>query len=147
MRTDAVPDRNEVYLSRIVLQEALTKRVTTLAILEVSRLTQPINGFSEPPRKESIMAKFYVESGPVQLTFDAPNAQAAAVKAFQWSCDKQAEIDAVSPLEHLIEAEENGWQLHETIHVNEKGFGRFDGVSFDTLEIVSIWQGEAFPWV
>ena len=93
------------------------------------------------------MAKFYVESGPVRLTIDAQDAKTAAVKAFQWSCDKQAEIDARSPLEHVIEAEQNGWQLHETIHVNEQGFGRFDGETFDTLEIVSVWQGEAFPWV
>jgi len=55
--------------------------------------------------------KFYVESGPIRLILDAATAEEAAVKALQWTCDKQAEIQAVSPLDHMLEAEERGWHL------------------------------------
>jgi len=71
--------------------------------------------------------KFYVESGPIRLILDAATAEEAAVKAFQWTCDKQTEIQAVSPLDHMLEAEERGWQLWDEISVNEQGFGRWDG--------------------
>ena len=40
------------------------------------------------------MAKYYVESGQVRVVFDAENATEAAVRAFQWSCDKQAGIES-----------------------------------------------------
>ena len=85
------------------------------------------------------MPKFYVESGPIRLIFDAATAEQAAVMAFQWSCDKQVEIQADSPLDHMLEAEERGWQLWDEISVNEQGFGRWDGEVFDTLNIVEAW--------
>jgi len=40
------------------------------------------------PRKESAVPKFYVESGPIHLILDAATAEEAAVKTFQWTCDK-----------------------------------------------------------
>jgi len=83
--------------------------------------------------------KFYVESGPIHLILDAATAEKAAVKAFQWTCDKQTEIQAVSPLDHMLEAEERGWQLWDEIAVNEQGFGRWDGESFNTFDIVEAW--------
>jgi len=76
------------------------------------------------------------------LILDAATAEEAAVKTFQWTCDKQAEIQAVSPLDHMLEAEERGWQLGDEINVNEQGFGRWDGESFntfDTFDIVEAW--------
>ncbi len=85
------------------------------------------------------MPKFYVESGPIRLIFDAATAEEAAVRAFQWTCDKQTEIQAVSPLDHILEAEERGWQLGDEIRVNEQGFGRWDGESFNTFDIVEAW--------
>ena len=85
------------------------------------------------------MPKSYVESGPIRLIFDATTAEEAAVKAFQWTCDKQAEIQAESPLDHMLEAEERGWQLWDEISVNEQGFGRWDGDVFNTLDIVEAW--------
>ena len=93
------------------------------------------------------MAKYYVESGQVRVVFDAENVAEAAVKTFQWSCDKQAGIEAESPLEHSWEAEERGWQLDDQIRVSEVGFGRADADVFDTLNVVAIWQGSLFPWV
>ncbi len=92
------------------------------------------------------MPKYYVKSGPVQLVLDADSAHQAAVKAFQWSCDKQATLDFASPLEHVQVAEELGWQLHETIEVSETGFHQPDAVIFETLDVVAAWQGYAFPW-
>jgi hypothetical protein len=93
------------------------------------------------------MAKFYIESGDVRVVFDADNATQAAVKAFQWSCDRQAGITAESPLEHLWVAEERGWQLDDEVRVSEVGFGRADADVFDTLSVVAIWQGSLFPWM
>jgi hypothetical protein len=91
------------------------------------------------------MAKYYVQSGQVRLVLDAENATEAAVKAFQWTCDRQAGIEAGSPLDHVWQAEEQGWQLDDEIHVSETGFGS-DGEILDTWVIVAIWQGYAFPW-
>ena len=98
-------------------------------------------------RKESAMPKFYVESGPVRLIFDAATAEQAAVMAFQWTCDKQAEIEAASPLDHLLEAEERGWQLGDEVAVNEQGFGRWDGEVFETLDIFEAWLRSPLPVV
>lgn len=86
------------------------------------------------------MPKFYVQSGPVRLIFDAKSSHEAAIKAFQWSCDRQATIDAEDCLSHLLEAERRGWQLAEQIDVNERGFDRVDGERFETLDIVLAWQ-------
>ena len=70
---------------------------------------------------------------------NAASAEQAAVMAFQWSCDKQVKIQAESPLDHMLAAEERGWQLWDEIAVNEQGFGRWDGEVFDTLDIVEAW--------
>jgi len=91
--------------------------------------------------------KFYVESGPVRLIFDAATAEQAAVMAFQWTCDKQAEIEAASPLDHVLEAEERGWQLDDEVTVNEQGFGRWDGEVFETLDIFEAWLRCPLPVV
>ena len=93
------------------------------------------------------MPKYYVHSGPVQLIFDAANAEQAAVMAFQWTCDKQAEIQAATPLDHVIEAEERGWQLGDSIAVNEQGFDRWEGELFDTRDIFEVWLQAPLPLV
>ncbi len=92
------------------------------------------------------MAKYYVRSGRVELVLQARSAREAAVKAFQWSCDRQATLQVESPLEHVRLAERLGWQLEETIEVSPHGFGQRDARVFDTLHIVAVWQGYAFPW-
>ena len=93
------------------------------------------------------MSKFYVESGSIRLIFDAATAETAAVRAFQWTCDRQADIHADSPLDHILEAEERGWQLRDEISVNEQGFGRWDGEVFETLDIVDAWLRCPLPVV
>jgi hypothetical protein len=97
--------------------------------------------------RKPAMAKYYVESGQVRVVFDAADATEAAVRMFQWSCDKQAGIDAESPVEHQWQAEEHGWQLEDAIRVSELGFGRSDAAAFDTWDVVAIWQGTMFAWV
>jgi hypothetical protein len=69
----------------------------------ISGPDQPCHGAAEEQnirntttRKELPVPKFYVESGPVRLIFDAVNAQQAAVMTFQWTCDKQVEIEATA---------------------------------------------------
>ncbi len=92
------------------------------------------------------MPKYYVQSGPVKLVVDARNAKKAAVKAFQWSCDKQSTIESESPLEHIQAAETMGWQLEDNVVVSERGFDSPNASVFDTLDVVALWQGYAFPW-
>lgn len=93
------------------------------------------------------MAKYYVQSGSVKLVLQATNARRAAIAAFQWTCERQATIDAHSPLEHVQIAEQMGWQVEETILVSERGFDQPDSRSFDTLDIVAAWQASTVPWV
>ncbi|MCA9177349.1 MAG: hypothetical protein KDB14_22825 [Planctomycetales bacterium] len=87
------------------------------------------------------MAKYYVESGPVQLVLAAESPLAAAVKAFQWTCDRQAEILAESPLDHVQQADELGVQFDDVVFVNERGFGRFEAVwHAETVDILEAWM-------
>jgi hypothetical protein len=93
------------------------------------------------------MPKYYVQSGPVRLIFDAINAEQAAVMAFQWTCDQQAEIEAASPLDHVLIAEQQGWQLEDEVVVNEQGFSRRDGQVFDTRDVFETWLRRPVPVV
>ena len=93
------------------------------------------------------MPKYYLQSGRVRLIFDATDAEQAAVKAFQWTCDKQAEIDAVSPLDHVLIAEQQGWQLEDEVVVHEQGFNRQDGQVFETRDIFESWLRWPLPVV
>ncbi|MGM0490450.1 MAG: hypothetical protein ACQESR_27310 [Planctomycetota bacterium] len=105
-----------------------------------ARSLLPESGMTKIERRRDVMPKYYVESGPVKLVLEAKHAQEAAVKAFQWSCDQQATIQTDCPLEHVRLAERRGWQLHETVWVNERGFDQADGQVFDTLDVLVAWQ-------
>jgi hypothetical protein len=91
------------------------------------------------------MPKYYVESGRVRLVLDAETAEQAAVRAFQWSSDRQAEIYAEPPSDLIREAEALEFQLGDGIAVNETGFGN-DAETFETLDIAAVWQECAFTW-
>lgn len=91
------------------------------------------------------MPKYYVESGRLRLVLDAETAEQAAVRAFQWSSDRQAEVYAEPPSDLIREAEALEFQLDDEIAVNETGFGN-DAQTFDTLDIAALWQGYAFIW-
>ncbi|HPM84707.1 MAG TPA: hypothetical protein PLF81_28575 [Candidatus Anammoximicrobium sp.] len=92
------------------------------------------------------MPKFYVESGSARCVIDATDAEDAALRAFQWSCDGRDSVLAPESLDETAAAEFVGWELGEEIRVSEQGFGRPDAQVFDTLDLVPVWQGYAFPW-
>ena len=48
------------------------------------------------------MPKFYVESGLARCVIDAIDAEDAAVKAFQWSCDSRDSVLAPESLGEKI---------------------------------------------
>ncbi|MCU0959749.1 MAG: hypothetical protein MUF48_06560 [Pirellulaceae bacterium] len=91
------------------------------------------------------MAKYYVQSGRVQLILQARSPRGAAVAAFQWSCDRQATIQSRTPVEHLRIAQQHGWQLDDVITVSEQGFGRADALAFDTCDVVVAWEQMPVP--
>jgi len=70
-----------------------------------------------------------------------------AARAFQWTCDRQAEIEAVSPLDHVLVAEEQGWQLEDEVAVHEQGFNRRDGQVFETRDVFEAWLRWPVPVV
>ncbi len=93
------------------------------------------------------MPKFYVQSGPIRLIFAAADAEQAAVMAFQWTCDQQAEIEAASPLDHVLVAEEQGWHLEDEVAVHEQGFDRWDAQVFETRDVFEAWLRWSVPVV
>ena len=91
------------------------------------------------------MAKYYVQSGSVHLIFDAPTALDAAIRTFQWTCDRQATIEAETTLEHAHIADSRGWQMGDDVVISEVGFGKLDGVTLDTLDVLYAWQDSGVP--
>ena len=83
------------------------------------------------------MAKYYVQSGWVRLILDARSPKDAAVKAIQWSHDRQAEVFAEPADDRIREAEILEWQLDDQITVNETGFGSHGGKVFDAVELAA----------
>ena len=54
------------------------------------------------------MPKFYVESGPARCVIDASNAEDAAIKAFQWSCDSRDSVLAPESFDKTTVTEADG---------------------------------------
>jgi hypothetical protein len=84
------------------------------------------------------MPKFYVQSGQVQVILDAQDAEQAAITAFQWWCERQAE--AMFDLFDDDDADDR--QLGNEMLVSEAGFGAGDAESFPMLDILMAWQVE-----
>jgi hypothetical protein len=80
------------------------------------------------------MPKFYIESGKVRVVLESPDAQQAAVTAFQWWCEQQAEA--------MFSDNDENCPLGQEMLVSEIGFGAFDAESFPTLDILMAWQVE-----
>jgi hypothetical protein len=83
------------------------------------------------------MPKFYVQSGQVQVILDAQNAEQAAITAFQWWCERQAEA-----MFNVFDDDAEDRQLGNEMLVSEAGFGAGDAESFQTLDILMAWQVE-----
>jgi hypothetical protein len=80
------------------------------------------------------MPKFYVQSGQVQVALESLDAQQAAVGAFQWWCDRQADA--------MFGGVEEACQLGNEMLVSELGFAAAEVESFLTLDILMAWQVE-----
>ena len=84
------------------------------------------------------MPKFYVQSGQVQVVLDAQHAEQAAITAFQWWCERQAE----AMFDVFDDDDADDRQLGNEMLVSEAGFGAGDAESFQTLDILMAWQVE-----
>jgi hypothetical protein len=88
------------------------------------------------------MAKYYVESGELQLVIHANSSRGAALWAvhrslaqvFPFVGDEPA-ADGDPPPTALARPT----RLAENVTVHQQGFGRSDGRRFDTLALVSQW--------
>ena len=92
------------------------------------------------------MAKYYVQSGRARVVFDAENATEAAVRAFQWSCDKQAGIEA----ERLsVAVTQDGEPRHLSLYAVpgylEAGDARLAALIEDPVDDVYVLGGFANP--
>ncbi len=81
--------------------------------------------------------------------FDSKTRSAKLLRSDQpeWTCDQQAEIEAASPLDHMLIAEQQGWQLEDEVVVNEQGFDRWDGQVFETRDVFEAWLRSPVPVV
>lgn len=85
------------------------------------------------------MAKYYVESGNLQLVVHAKNSRGAALWAVHRSlaqllpfvADESRQIE--KPQRELV-------ALGETLTASERGFGRSDASTFDTFDVVTEWN-------
>jgi len=85
------------------------------------------------------MAKYYIESGKLQLVVHAKNCRGAALWAVHRSLSRLLPFVADEP--SLVEQDErNLAALGETISASERGFGRADAQQFDTFEVVTEWN-------
>jgi len=85
------------------------------------------------------MPKFYVQSGNLQLVTTATDPRAAAIWAVHRALS--ASLPFLSDTEPSQAPRESSPrpQLGETLDVNERGFGRTDGLAFETLAVVAEW--------
>ena len=90
------------------------------------------------------MAKFYVQSGTLQMLTEADDAQGAALWAVHRCMEQVLPIcpdDPLSPQEKSARIQQRGCEvLAETIRVNEQGFDREDGEVFDTADLFAEWN-------
>jgi hypothetical protein len=87
------------------------------------------------------MAKYYVESGNLQLVVHAKNGHGAALWAVHRSLAQL--MPFISDDDDTNGAEtpaSDGVSLGAEITCNERGFGRGDGERFDTFELVTQWN-------
>jgi hypothetical protein len=90
-----------------------------------------------PYKSPEAMPKFFVQSGQVQVILDAEDAEQAAITAFQWWCERQAEA-----MFDVFDDKSDDRQLGNEILASEPGFGAADAESFQTLDILMAWRVE-----
>jgi hypothetical protein len=90
------------------------------------------------------MAKFYVESGTLQMVSEADDARGAALWAVHRCMEQVLPVcpdDPLTPEQKDARIRQRGCcVLGETITISEQGFGRDDVQSFDTSEMFVEWN-------
>jgi hypothetical protein len=90
------------------------------------------------------MAKFYVESGTVQMITEAEDARGAALWAVHGAMEQVLPVcpdDPLTPAEKNERIRQRGCSvLDGTIRISEQGFGRADAVTLDTVEVFVEWN-------
>ena len=90
------------------------------------------------------MAKYYVESGTVQMVTEADDGRGAALWAVHRCMEQVLPICPDDPLTAQQKAEridQRGcWVLGESIRTSEQGFGRDDAEQHDTAELFAEWN-------
>ena len=84
------------------------------------------------------MAKFYVQSGSLELVLQANDSRCAAIWAVHRTLSPSLPFLCEEPGEYL--ALDEAGRLGETIRVSQRGFDRATAAAFDTLEIVTEWN-------
>lgn len=84
------------------------------------------------------MAKFYVQSGNVELILQAHDSRCAAI----WAVHRTLGSTLPFLCEEAIAYRELGdlTRLDDMIHVSEQGFDHSDSECFDTLEVIEEWN-------
>ena len=90
------------------------------------------------------MAKYYVESGTVQMITEAEDARGAALWAVHGAMEQVLPVcpdDPLTPAEKNERIRQRGCSvLDGTIRISEQGFGREDAETFDTVEVFVEWN-------
>ena len=90
------------------------------------------------------MAKFYVESGTVQMITEAEDARGAALWVVHSAMEQVLPVcpdDPLTPAEKNERVRQRGCSvLDSTIRISEQGFGRPDAETFDTVEVFVEWN-------
>lgn len=90
------------------------------------------------------MAKYYVESGTMQLVTDADDDRGAALWAMHLCMEQVLPVcreDPLSASEKGQRIKQRGcYVLDRTIRTSEKGFGREDAQVHDTGELFAEWN-------
>jgi hypothetical protein len=90
------------------------------------------------------MAKFYVESGTLQMITEAEDARGAALWVGHRCMEQIRPVCADDPLTPQAKSDrvqQRGCQvLGETITVSQRGFGRVDGEAFNTADLFVEWN-------
>lgn len=90
------------------------------------------------------MAKYYVESGTMQMVVQADDERKAALwavhRAMQQILPMYDNDEIPVPQKHFVAIAEGWMTLGDTITLNELGFGRNDGISYETFDVVTEWN-------
>ena len=85
------------------------------------------------------MAKFYVESGNIQMVVHAENSRAAAIWVVHRTMSQLMPF-LTDESRRLLSAIREPIVLGDKLNTNERGFGRTDGVAHDTFDVVTEWN-------